>query len=340
MKAAVYGGPRVIGLRDAPMPEPEAGEVMVQVRACGICGSDLHRYRAGGLGSSAIPGHEIAGVVAAVGPGAAGWEAGAPVTVEPLVTCRSCALCAAGNYQLCPDRKLLGVAQDGGLAQYVRVPAYALFAAPVDLEMPVVALTEPAAVAVHAVRLVDVRAGERVLVLGSGAIGLLSALAAREAGAEVTATARYPHQIAAASAFGASQVFPTDEAGTRDLLAMVRTRPFDVVLETVGGESDTLEQAPALVRPTGRVCVLGVFFHPPRLNAIALVIREVRMVGSITYGRMNGVADFDLATELLVRHRATAASLITHRAPLDGIASAYALADDKASLALKVTVEP
>jgi threonine dehydrogenase-like Zn-dependent dehydrogenase len=340
VKAAEYGGPRQVGLRDAPVPEPGPGEVVVQVRACGICGSDLHRFRAGGLGAGITPGHEIAGVVAAVGPRVSGWDVGAPVAVEPLVTCRSCDLCAGGNYQLCPERRLLGVAQDGGLAEYVRVPAYALFAAPVDLDMPVLALTEPAAVAIHALRLVDVRAGERVLVQGSGAIGLLSALAAREAGAEVTSTARYPHQVAAATAFGASEVFPADEAGTKDLLAKARTRPFDVVLETVGGESDTLELAPALARPMGRVCVLGVFFHPPRLNAIALVIREVRMIGSITYGRINGVADFDLATDLVVRHRATAASLITHRAPLEDITTAYALADDKASLALKVTVEP
>jgi threonine dehydrogenase-like Zn-dependent dehydrogenase len=242
---------------------------------------------------------------------------------------------------VCPEHRLLGARQDGGMAGYVRVPAYALFPVPADLPAPVAALAEPVAVAVHGARLADIVAGERVLIQGSGTIGLLSTLAACELGAIVTATARYPHQAEAARRFGAARVFPVDEYGMRELASLARTEPFDVVIETVGGEADTLVQAPALVRPGGRVCVLGIFFRPPRLNALALVLQEVRLVGAITYGRApDGVADIARAIDLIARHRDLAASLITHRRPLEAVAEAFAIADDKASKALKVTIEP
>lgn len=341
MRAAAYLGSRAVGVRHVEDAAPGPGEVIVRVRACGICGSDLHRYRlGGGPGTPCTPGHEIAGEVEALGPGVAGWDVGAPVAVEPIISCRECAACLRGDYQICPQWTLLGGGRDGGLAERVRVRAYGLFALPPGITPAVGALAEPAAVAVHGARLADVVRGERVLVLGSGTIGLLSSLVAAEAGATVTATARYAHQARAATRFGAARVLPADAAGERALLDLAATEPFDAVIETVGGEADTLVQAAAAVRPAGRVCVLGIFLHPPRVGALALVLKEVRMVGAITYGRAGGVADFERAIALLDRHRALAAELITHRRSLDAVAEAFALADDKTSAALKVTVEP
>jgi threonine dehydrogenase-like Zn-dependent dehydrogenase len=285
----------------------------------------------------------MAGEVTAAGSGVRGWDPGAPVAVEPLVTCRECPTCLRGDYQICPRRLLLGIGRDGGLAEFVRVPAYTLFALPPDLPAPVGALAEPAAVAVHAVRLAGIAPGERVLVQGSGTIGLLCALVAREAGAQVSATARYPHQAAAATQFGARRVFTADEPGGKELAALTTAEPFDVVIEAVGGEADTLVQAPSLVGPGGRVCVTGVFFAPPKLGALSLIGREVRMIGAVTYGReggIDGVADFTRAIALLDTHRALVGSLVTYRRPLEQVSEAFALADDKVSKALKVTIEP
>jgi threonine dehydrogenase-like Zn-dependent dehydrogenase len=139
---------------------------------------------------------------------------------------------------------------------------------------------------------------------------------------------------------GARRVLPADEAGERELMQLAAAAPFDVVLESVGGDANTLVQAPALVRAGGTVVVLGLFFQPPRIGAMALVGKEVRLVGSAIYSRAGGVFDFDRGIDLLAANRELAASLITHQRPLDAVAEAFALADDKRSKALKVIVEP
>jgi threonine dehydrogenase-like Zn-dependent dehydrogenase len=135
-------------------------------------------------------------------------------------------------------------------------------------------------------------------------------------------------------------VFATDEASERELSERAAREPFDIVIETVGGEADTLVQAPALVRPGGTVCVLGIFFQPPRVGALALVGKEVRLIGSVVYGRADGDFDFTRGIDLLAANRDLAASLISHRRPRAAVAVAFALADDKRSRALTVIVEP
>jgi 2-desacetyl-2-hydroxyethyl bacteriochlorophyllide A dehydrogenase len=340
MRAAQYSGVRSVALHDVAEPEPGPGEALVRVRACGICGSDLHIYRAGGFGRATTPGHEIAGVIVALGSGVVGWDRGEPVAIEPWARCLRCTYCQGDDYHLCRERVMIGGGLHGGLADHVVVPAYTLRRLPPELSGVQGALAEPMGVAVHAVRLAGVTPGDRALVQGSGVIGLLSTLAAREAGAEVTATARYPHQAEAAARFGAGTVVPADEAGERGLAERATREPFDVVIESVGGEADTLVQAPALVRPGGTVCVLGLFFRPPRVGARELVGKEVRLIGSAIYGQAGGVPDFTRGIELLAANRDLTASLVTHRRPLDDVVEAYALADDKSSRALKVIVEP
>ena len=340
MRAARYTGPRSVAVQEVPTPEPRPGEVLIRVHACGICGSDLHAFRGSGPVRPATPGHELAGEVVDVGADVTGWDRGAPVAIEPWLRCLRCTLCQGDDYQLCAERVLIGGGVDGGLAEYLTVPDYVLRRLPPDLAAVEGALAEPMAVAVHGVRLARVAPGERVLVQGSGVIGLLTTLVAQAAGAEVTATARYPHQAETAARLGARHVLPADEAGERELSERARVQPFDIVLEAVGGESDTLVQAPALVRAGGIVCVLGLFFQPPRVGAMALVGKEVRMLGSAIYGRAAGVLDVSRAIDLLAAHRDLVAPLITHRRPLAAVADAFALADDKTSRALKVIVEP
>jgi 2-desacetyl-2-hydroxyethyl bacteriochlorophyllide A dehydrogenase len=340
MKAAFCSAPEQFELRDLPRPIARAGEAVVKIRNCGVCGSDLHWYHGGFPIPPVCPGHEISGEVVEIGAGVGSVRLGDRVAIEPLIVCRECSYCRTGNYQLCRRFRVLGTMVNGGFAEYVAMPAYALFPLPSELGWDVGALSEPLAVCVHAVRLAGVRLGERVLVLGAGSIGLLAVVAARAAGAaEVLITARYPHQAAAAEALGGRPFATTFEDSAR-LSDFAREYPIDAVIETVGGAADTVNEAVQLVRPGGVVSVLGVFTGSVSCNGLLLVLKEVQIIGSLTYGRVGPRADFDVATDLLARDHARVRRLITHRFDLDRIGEAFATAADKRSGAIKVTITP
>lgn len=336
MLAAFCTGRRAVEVRETEVPKPRQGEVLVRVRACGICGTDLHLYH-GALPSMATvsPGHEFCGEVAEVGEGVSGFAAGDRVVVEPVKSCRDCGYCRTGRYHLCAKRVLLGTFVPGGLAEYVCVPAYTLYALPEALDWELGALTEPLAVAVHGLHIVDLAIGERVLVMGSGAIGLLSVLAAQAAGAgEVIATYRHEHQGRAAIAAGADRAVEESETSG------IEKDGIDVVVETVGGTAPTLSQALGIVRPGGRISVLGLFTQPVQVNALGLMLKEVKISGGVTYCRPGQHSDFDAALNILQSHPDKAGAIITHRFALDEAARAFATAADKSTGALKVQVSP
>jgi len=341
MQAAVSRGPRRIEVDAVPVPEPGAGEARVRVGACGICGSDLHLFEAGGLAPGLVPGHEMMGVVDAVGPGVSGVAPGARVAVEPFRTCGACPACRAGRGNLCPEAKLLGVHAPGGLAEYVVAPTDRLFPVPVDLADPVAALAEPLAVSVHGLRRAAFEPGQRVLVLGAGTVGLLTVLAARAMGAgDVWVSARHPHQAEAARAAGAHRVLDEAEAAPDTLGAAARSNGIDVAVETVGGRADTLAAAGAAIRPGGVVSVLGLFMAPVTLDTIPLLMKEATLTWSYCYEHGDHGADFADAVAILDRHREAASRLVSHTVPLAEAPRAFALAADRRAGALKVSVVP
>ena len=336
MLAAFCTGKHTIEVRDSDLLKPSADEVLVRVRACGICGSDLHFYNGAFPAIASVsPGHEFCGEVAEIGDGVSGFAKGDRVVVEPIKSCRECAYCRTGQYQICPKHILLGTFVPGGLAEFITVPAYTLYPLPNALDWGLGALAEPLAVAVHGLHIVELALGERVLVMGSGTIGLLSVLAAKAAGAgEVVATYRYGHQAEAAIAAGADRVLKDAETGGLEKAGI------DVVVETVGGAAPTLSQALGIVRPGGRISVLGLFTQPIQMNALGLMLKEVRMAGGITYCRPGQHSDFDTALSILLSHPDRARAIITHRFPLSEAAQAFATAADKSTGAIKVQVAP
>jgi 2-desacetyl-2-hydroxyethyl bacteriochlorophyllide A dehydrogenase len=341
MEAAVARGPRRIELATLPVPEPGPGDVRVRVRACGICGSDLHLLGVGGLPPGVVPGHEWMGVLDALGPGVAGLSVGQRVAVEPFRTCGRCALCRAGRGNLCREGRLLGVHEPGGLAQFALAPAARAFPVPAGLDDAVAALAEPLAVSLHGLRRVSLEPGQRVLVLGAGAVGLLTVLAARALGAgEVIVAARHRHQAEAAEALGADRVLGEAEASASGLDRLGREREIDVVVETVGGGANTLDLAGAAVRPGGSICVLGVFLAPVALQTIPLLMKEATLAWSYCYEHAEGRADFADALRMLGERRALAARLVTHRFPLAEVARAFEAAADRKAGAIKVSLAP
>ncbi|MCP4225086.1 MAG: alcohol dehydrogenase catalytic domain-containing protein [Actinomycetia bacterium] len=304
------------------------------VTGCGICGSDLHVYRGmqGGVlapGDFATPGHEIAGRIV---DGPTGM-ADVIYAVEPWVGCQGCDHCVRGEPVLCEDGLLLGVSQGGGLAELVDVPPRLLHPVDERVDGALATMAEPFAVAVRAVhraRLTEI--DERVLVLGGGNIGLLSGLAARDRAARVGITCRYPHQADLASRFGLEAISPDEVDAWAD-----EHRP-GVVIETVGGEADTMSEAIRCARRGGRIVVVGVFGSPRPTDYRDLVLKELEVVGSFIYGTVGSGSEFGAAVSRMGPVAAELAILQTHHYPLAEVAQAFATADDKASLAVKVTI--
>ena len=334
MRAAFCTARDTIEVRETDDPLPGPGEVLVRVRQCGICGTDLHFYHGDLPPSPASLGHEFAGEVAALGVAVEGFAVGDRVAVEPLLYCETCSYCRSGHYNLCRARVLIGAYYPGGLAEHITVPAYTLYKLPENVDFEAAALAEPLAVCAHGLHIVGFGAGERVLVLGSGTIGLFSVLAARHFGAsEVIATYRHDHQGEAAEAMGATRVLRDSE------LESLPRGSVDVVVETVGGGAPTLGQAVGLVRFGGRVSVLGLFTQPQQLDALSLMRNEITVSGGITYCRPGQQSDFDVALAIIAGDPERARRVITHRFPLEDAGSAFATAADKKLGSLKVHVQ-
>lgn len=340
---AHYEGVGRIVAREAHPADPGQGEVRVRIQRCGVCGSDLHCFRGHSELPGVCPGHEMSGVVEALGRDAGGpreghaarLREGDRVAVEPLIRCGQCRHCRSGNYHLCARLSLCGVSAPGGMATQVVVPAYTLFNLRTAVDFELGALAEPTAVAVHAARLAGVREGSRVLVLGAGTIGLVAAAAARHLGADyVGISARHPQQKELARRLGVDEVLEPDN------LRGASARP-DVVLETVGGQATTVADGVLAVARGGTIAVIGLFEKTPVFDPGVMILKEVRLVGSMVYNRPEGgPADFDVALECIEEHSEALRGLVTHTFPLDEVQKAFETASDKKSGAVKVMLAP
>jgi 2-desacetyl-2-hydroxyethyl bacteriochlorophyllide A dehydrogenase len=339
MRATRVLGPGRIVIEDVPRPEPEPGEVVLAVGACGICGTDLHWYHGEFMLPPMCPGHEVAGTVAMVGAGVTSLEEGDRATVEGFASCGACRYCLSGDYHYCTALRMPGINMSGGFADYFAMPARHCFAVGA-MDLATASLGEPLGVAVHGVRISGLRIGQRVLVLGAGTIGLMAVVAARAGGAgEILVTARRPQQKAAALALGADRVF--DDADEAALFAAAKESPIDVVLESVGGAASTLDIAVRASRPGGTICLLGVYTKPVAFPSIIVIARELTIKGSLVYSRAGSRADFDVVVDLLHRQGARLAeTIITHRFPLERLSEAFATASDKTRGSIKVTIAP
>jgi threonine dehydrogenase-like Zn-dependent dehydrogenase len=251
-----------------------------------------------------------------------------------VVSCGACEYCVAGSPQLCGGAGPgIGLGRDGGLADLVDVPTGNLFPVAEGIDATTASLAEPLAVAVRGVAIADPQPGSRVLVLGAGTVGLLSAMVIRDRAAEVAITARHPHQRAAADGLGVT-VLDEDQA-----LAWCRERRPDIVIETVGGTANTLEVAARGVRRGGRIVVLGSF-EQVSLDYGKLLMKEVQILPSFAYGTGRRGSEFGTAVELLPRFADELRAVQTHEFALADVADAFRCAADKRSGALKVTVVP
>ncbi len=277
MKALVYTAPHELTWRDEPEPELGAGDVLVRVEAAGICGSDMHAFH--GADARRVPplvlGHEVAGIVES------GALAGTRVVVNPLITCGTCDVCLDGRTNLCAQRQLIGMNRPGAFAERLAIPERNLVVLPAGMDPVVASLTEPAAVALHAVRLAARSAPRplaegRALVLGAGAIGLLSGLMLAQAGVHEVAVGD-PNPLRRDNARRAGVLRAYDP-----LEAAPPAARYDVVIDAVGSAA-TRDAALTAVKAGGTVVHVGLHDSSGSLDVRRMTLEEITFVGTYTY---------------------------------------------------------
>jgi L-iditol 2-dehydrogenase len=325
MRALVLYAPGDLRLEEVPVPEPEAGTVLLEVAWCGVCGSNIPRiFTTGAHRHPIVPGHEFAGVVAALGAGVDDWRIGEAAVPFPLIWCGKCAECETGHYARCADYDYLGSRSDGGFAEYVVCPVRNLRHVPAGVELAHAAMTEPAAVALHALRRTGLQlVGETVAVFGAGPIGTLVAQWARVLGAEQTLLFDVvEHRLSRARQMGMAHAI--NSAATEPVEAIRRLtdgRGAAICVEAAG-VPQTVVQACGALRSGGTLVLLG---NPsadvvlPREVVSGLLRKEANVVGvwNSTFLVNGSGDDWETALRAMAEGRLQMEPLISHRVSLE-----------------------
>jgi 2-desacetyl-2-hydroxyethyl bacteriochlorophyllide A dehydrogenase len=327
MKALVFQKPYRLDWQEMPEPKAGPGEAVVETRAVGICGSDLHGYT--GESSRRTPGnpmgHEATGQVVALGAGVPGEWMGKRVALFPLLACGKCDQCLDGSHHRCRNRRFLGNNVMGAMVEKLSLPVKNLYPLPEALSYVNGALTEPLAVAIHALRLAGNLSGRTVLIAGGGPIGLLTLMAARAQGAKAIAlTVRTPARRELALVLGAAAaVDPNQAAWRREIQRGLGTAEADIAFDAAGIQP-TFDQCMESIVPGGLIVEIGSW-STLRLNLQRLAQREISVKGSFNYTE----EEFGEAASWLAAGRVDPAPLVTEIRPLaEGAAAFEALARD------------
>jgi L-iditol 2-dehydrogenase len=335
-RAAVLHGPGDLRVEPRPVPEPGPRDVLVEVAAVGVCGSDIHYYEHGRIGSFVVRepmilGHESSGRVVALGRGASKHAVGERVALEPGVPCSNCRECRAGRYNLCRDVRFFATPPiDGAFANYVTIHEDFAFTLPESVSDESGALMEPLSVGVWACQKASVSAGDRVLITGAGPIGLLAAQCARAFGAtEITVTDVNPHRLELARRTGATRVVnvaeePLDDVGIE----------ADALIEC-SGHPGSLKAGIAALRPAGTAVLVGMGPEEEGVVPLSLIQNnEIWLTGTFRYANT-----YPTAIALAANGRVDLEAIITGHYGLDD-AEAALRAGRENPTAVKVMVMP
>ena len=344
MKALVLNRYSKLDYQDFPAPVPGEGEALVRVRACGVCGSDIHGWD-GSTGRRQPPlimGHEASGEIAAVGPKVERWRAGDRVTFDSMIHCGECAWCKSGQTNLCDNRRVIGVSpgdyrQHGAFAEYVTLPARLLFPLPAALTYERAAMAEPVSIAVHAVQRGKVAATDTAVVVGTGMIGLLVVQALRWAGCgKIIAVDIDDKKLALAVELGAHHSLRSDSG---DPVAAIQKltdgqgadRSFEVV-----GVTPTLDLALRALKKGGTAVLVGNVAPKTDFPLQLVVTRELNVIGSCAQA-----GEYPLCLDLIARGVIRVDPLISAVAPLaEGEAWFQKLSTKGAGGLMKVILQP
>ena len=329
MKAAVIEKPGEITVREIPVPAVADDEVLIEVRASGICGTDIHIFRGEYLGTyPVIPGHEFSGVVTAIGARVTRFKIGDHVAVEPNISCDNCAACLSNRQNFCEKWNGVGVTLPGGMAQFAAVPEKAAFS--IDtLPFAAGAFVEPLSCVLHGVQRTGFSLADRVLIMGAGPIGILLLKAILLEGASsITSIDKNAARLELARTSGAARVASSFEDLPED--------GFDVVVDATGVPA-VMEKTLAFARSGGRVLLFGV---PPRTSRISFDAFTIFRKGLTILSSYTSVRNSIQAVRLLESGRIDVSSLVSHEMPLTGFRQGIELIEQGKEGVLKVLMRP
>lgn len=340
MKASYYVGNESFEVKDVEIPQPKAGEVVIRNMVCGVCGTDVHIYY-GEPGSAdvnppVVLGHEYAGEITAVGEGVTSLQVGDHVTVDPNIYCGACAYCREGKKQLCPNMKAIGVTQDGGFAQYSVVPASQAFLLDPSVPFETAAMAEPVACALHGIDLAGIRTGDRVCIVGGGAIGLIMVQLAKLSGAsKIFLSEPNEKRREVGLSLGVDMTIdPIHENGLEKLLGATEGLGADVVIECAGN-TPAVASAFQFVKKGGTVMLFSV----PKVDAtFAVPLFDIYKKELTIKGSFVNPDTHSRAVDLINAGKLDFSKIITHRFTVDQLPQA--IATQQGSESIKVVVCP
>ncbi len=342
MRAVQLVSPHRFEVVDLPLPpDPGPGEVLLKIRSVGICGSDLHWFLDGRIGSNVcvfpqILGHETVAEIAAVGPGVPESRVGERVFVEPGISCGHCEYCVGGSPNLCPSCRFLGSSPTKGLSrEYGVMPAHNAIPVPADLSDAVATIAEPLAIILHTIELAQMRTGDTVAVLGSGPIGMLCAAVAKMSGAsKVFVADKVANRVALGLKMGGDVGIHTATESVCDkIMDATGGRGVDVVLDAAG-MSETINWGMKLAIRGGKFVLVGLPSEPDLLIDLHTAMNKEVQIRTVRRSRHN--TNMALA---LIHARRISDALITHRMPLERTAEAFDMLVEYADGVGKVIIE-
>jgi len=314
MKALVYSGNKTFRVEEGTVQPLKSGEVRLKVAYCGVCGTDVHIYHGNMDKRVRIPqiiGHEISAEIDEVGPEVTAWKVGDRVAVRPL---QPGAEDPSDNacHHIGKNLKFIGIDTVGGMQSYWNVPAYTLHSLPSNLSLKEGAMIEPLAVACHDVRLGEVKAGEYIVIVGGGPIGMLIALVAKQKGANVLISEVNEARLELAVSLGLDTANPIHEDLPERVHAFTNGAMADVVFEVSGTESgvSVMTQLP---RARGRIVMVAIHAQPKQVDLFRFFWRELKLIGARVYEP----EDFEEAIRLAASGQVPLSRLITQVAPLE-----------------------
>ena len=317
MKAAKLH-PGKFEIIDTPKPNIKDKDVLVRIKYCGVCGSDLNIYKKDPPIPKYWPGHEISGVIEAVNSDSS-FKKGQNVTIKPLINCGECDQCKKHFDNFCSNYSFIGINYPGGFAEYINVPEKVVFRLNNSQPLEIGTLLEPLSCAYHALKRFTLKESDDILIFGAGVQGLLSLLLLKKHFKikNVDIICKYAHQQKKAQDFGANHTYLHADKKPE--------KTYDVIIETVGGNGESLQNSIILSKPMGEIALLGTCYANPNINTKLITEKQLVISGSHRYTTDDYKKALDISTEMTN----SLLSLITHRFELDKIEDAFSIAFKK-----------